>query len=402
MTLCSRSLNEIHLRLNENKIGYCCKMKMPAENTDQHTRVFNDLFTGLKPSECTVCWNAEESSMESWRQIGNRNYDAAIIKIEVTLDNTCDLACAYCYGNLSSVWQSAIRTAPEKFRSNLQALGCSADNVSEQTAETLIYDSLIRAATADNINVVEVALLGGEPFLSPFFKKNKLFELINTFFDKITSKKKLNISIITNGNTPKKLLEKYISQLELLQSNYPYTLNFNIMISNESVGSTSDYIRFGSNWNLFSDNVNRWLSSKIKNIGFLATVNSLSIIKTKDFINFAHKTFLKHNRKFQVSLSTVYDPVEFSLSILDSTFLKYLNKANKYCQKNSLQISQYGHSFEDLKGYIGKNISQKEKLKTTFEYYKEIRKVNFLDIEPVIYKYIMENNNEYNTRKLLR
>ena len=50
---CIRTKTEKVFRFNEpTKIGYCCKMKMPIEDTVRHQQVIDELEKSLRPSEC--------------------------------------------------------------------------------------------------------------------------------------------------------------------------------------------------------------------------------------------------------------------------------------------------------------------------------------------------------------
>lgn len=385
---CRRIYNEKHIRLNENKLGYCCKMTMPYDDKKRHQEVWDMLAKGSMPPECHLCKKAENKGIESWRQQGNKTFNVERAYLEITLDNTCDLACAYCYGGLSSVWQQAIKTMPAKFNGKLDALGMQANNVPYIEGKKIIFDNVKEIASLNHPSTSTIInLLGGEPLLSKFFKNNNLIPLVDMYYDVSKNQKNLALIITTNGSTPTKLLQKYIDQISILKEKYK-TLYIQIMISNESTEEVSEYIRWGSNWKFFMNNVETWCESCVDDITFITTVNALSITKTKSFFIFVNKLNKIYDRNLKASLSTVYEPVELSISILDNNFIKYLQEAEEYCKKENLTLN--GLSFDSLAKMIGKNVDKKYKLRNTFEYYTEVRQLNFAEIVPEVYTYIMD------------
>ena len=390
MKFCKRVYAERHLRLNENKLGHCAKMKMPINDTDRHKEVIGILESGNFPDECFMCANAEQEGIRSWRDQGNVFHnDKKIFKVEITLDNTCNLACAYCYGNLSSVWEAEAKRAPEKYK-HFHSLSAKPDNATLQESLDYIY-SVIReaAAVAKDVDRVEVILLGGEPFYNAFFKNSELTPLIDEYF-RLTTDPYTNflLNIFSNCNAPKNMIDKYIDEINAIKQKYSETsLYFMLSISNESIEKTSEAIRFGSNWNNFKYNLDRFFNSSIDRMQFHLTINSLSITKLTDYLKYINEIAKTYPRKtIAVQLSQIYEPKAFSISVLDQSFAKYIHEAKAFVDTTDLYLE--GLTFEDLSSSIGKNTDKKYQLQEYINYHKEVRKVDLAQIEPEICFYV--------------
>lgn len=390
MKFCSRVHSERHLRLNESKLGHCAKMKMPIDDTARHREVISMLERGNFPEECFMCANAEQESIRSWREQGNLAHkQQKIFKIEITLDNTCNLACAYCYGNLSSVWEAEAKRAPEKYK-HFHTLAAKPNNATLQESLDYIYKAIREAAAiAKDVDRVEVILLGGEPFYNAFFKNSELTPLIDEYF-RLTTDSHTNflLNIFSNCNTPKNMIDKYINEINAIKQKYSETsLYFMLSISNESTEKTSEAIRFGSNWNNFKYNLDKFFNSSIDRMQFHLTINSLSVTKLTDYLRYIDSMSQQYPKKtVAVQLSQIYEPKAFSISVLDPSFAKYIHEAKEFAETTDLKFE--GLSFDDLSSSIGKNTDKKHLLKEYMDYYQEVRKVNLAQLEPDIYFYV--------------
>ena len=390
MKFCKRVYAERHLRLNEKKLGHCAKMKMPISDTDRHKEVIGILDSGEFPDECFMCANAEQEGIKSWRQQGNiLHSDEKIFKIEITLDNTCNLACGYCYGNLSSVWEAEAKKAPKKYK-HFHSFTAKPDNATLQESLDYIYRVIRQAASkAKDVDRVELVLLGGEPFYNAFFKNSQLTPLIDEYF-RLTTDPNTNflLNIFSNCNTPKNMIDKYINEINAIKQKYSETsLYFMLSISNESIEKTSEAIRFGSNWNNFKYNLDRFFNSSIDRMQFHLTINSLSITKLTDYLKYIDEMSHRYPQKrVAVWLSQIYEPKAFSISVLDQSFVKYLHQAKQFADTTNLLLE--GLTFDELISSIGKNADKKYLLQEYINYHKEVRKIDLAQIEPEIYFYV--------------
>ncbi len=83
-----------------------------------------EMLTGIRHSDCTACWKAEDLGVQSYRQsqaakpmfqavteavTAAPRLDAAVPKhIEIISRTTCDLACSYCGPDFSVRWEKEI------------------------------------------------------------------------------------------------------------------------------------------------------------------------------------------------------------------------------------------------------------------------------------------------------
>lgn len=386
---CKRLNHELNLHLNESTLGYCAKMKMPITNFRLHDEVKKEIINGSFPTECQMCKTAEEKGIKSWRQQGNDLWSNKnkTFKFEITLDNTCNQACCYCYSILSSVWLQE-KKAAGKYGNLLDAFAPTPINLPEKIGKEIILNKIKELAESKDYNNIIILLLGGEPLLSSFFKKKQLEESIDYFYKYADSSKKLCFEIITNSNVPEKHLIKYIDRMEKLKIKYP-SLLLDVTISMESTGTLAEYVRYGVNWKRFQKNVDIWLASLVDVIKFQMSVNTLSVTQSKDFLMFVENICNKNNRKPLVIVSSIYEPSEFHISVLDRSFTKYLEDADNYIKQSNI-IVKSSLSFVDLISFLGKNIEKKYKLKNTIEYYKEKRNLDLEKIEPIIYNYVYD------------
>ena len=196
------------------------------------------------------------------------------------------------------------------------------------------------------------------------------------------------LNIFSNCNTPKNMIDKYIDEIDAIKQKYSETsLYFMLSISNESIEKTSEAIRFGSNWNNFKYNLDRFFNSSIDRMQFHLTISSLSITKLTDYLKYINEMAKTYPRKtIAVQLSQIYEPKAFSISVLDQSFAKYIHEAKAFVDTTDLYLE--GLTFEDLSSFIGKNTDKKYQLQEYINYYKEVRKVDLAQIEPEICFYV--------------
>ena len=143
----------------------------------------------------------------------------------------------------------------------------------------------------------KLVIQGGEPFLYP----EDMIEMINRIsFD--------SIQIISNGTI---INEKILALLNTYK-------NTQITFSIDGIGTTNDYVRFGSNFTSLIDNI-KFITNKYKNIkyniSYTATIlNSINISK------YLSKLFELTKLKIYVNLLT--EPKEYSVRNFDNNIKK--------------------------------------------------------------------------------
>lgn len=386
---CLRSEHEYSIRLNKNELGLCCKSSVVA-NQANIDLLRHDLKLGIRNPACRVCWNAEDTGITSWRELGNDEYttNPNTILLELLLDNTCDSACVYCSPDSSSKWDQEYHSNSQKIMlpwiHNLRPF-----NGDKQYLESHIeqyVSEMSNLATTKNKNAV-INLQGGEPLLSKFVKNNGISKLVNLFYSNNNSQK-LSITIISNGNTPTILLKKIQHEIAELTEKFEY-VKFTIMLSMEAVEGNAEYIRYGVSWDTFIINVRAWASLHNIRLVFLMTISPFSIKDTTAFISQMHHICQLHNKIPKFSISKVYEPTCMDIAILDHTFSHYLGDAIQYLSANAASISDSTGSVSrllQLQNDIGKITLNS--LSDYFDYVLTLRKLDIADVNPELFKYI--------------
>jgi organic radical activating enzyme len=367
-TICDLKWNYPIFNMDRGEFRSCCRTpsnKVTEEELQTHgidaflnspkmlqSRL--DLIQGVKTSDCKTCWNIEDSGMTSprhtpeayWRhmtarkQIPNQQYtennflstlenikdinDSKLrsehpYMLEISLGNTCDMKCMYCNHHYSTQWATEEiklgRISQEQYDREFPK---APDIFNEKFWEW--FDTVgVKYCT-------RIGIIGGEPLIMPEFY---------TFVDKllaskkaIAPEKKVSFWIVTNMNTPKNYLDKFLMYLPKLSE----VFDVEILVSMESVGEKAEYIRNGVKWDRFTSNIDKVLSHKELDFGFgfMPAINALSISSIKDFVMYAESLYHKHGRPIAIKQSVVTFPSQQSPSILTPDFAKYIDECVEY------------------------------------------------------------------------
>lgn len=314
-----------------------------------------DLIQGVKTQDCRTCWNIEDSGMTSPRQSGEQFWEHMRVRkqisdtaeysddrletilgtvkninddrlqsnypymLEISLGNTCDMKCMYCNHHYSTQWATEEiklgRISQEQYDREFP----KAPDIFNEKFWEWFNEVGVKYCS-------RIGIIGGEPLIMPEFY---------TFVDKllaskqaIAPEKKVSFWIVTNMNTPKNYLDKFLTYLPKLSE----VFDVEILVSMESVGEKAEYIRNGIKWDRFTSNIDKVLSHKeLKfGFGFMPALNALSISSLKDFVMFAENLYHKHGRPVAIKQSVVTFPSHQSPSILTPDFAKYIDECVEY------------------------------------------------------------------------
>jgi len=179
-----------------------------------------ELLNEKFPVNCTICKNIEKQNIKnSPRQdsfITYKNFNHDDITIEIRPGVTCNFSCQTCWPNASS------RVKKDYKKANIEIRNESVHKITN-------FDYL--AQIKDRIK--NVIVLGGEPFYDKNCKK---------FFEFAEKNLNADLHIFTNGS--------------LVDFNFIKNYNGKIIIifSLDAIDKSSEYIRFGSNWNIILKN----------------------------------------------------------------------------------------------------------------------------------------------------
>ena len=180
--------------------------------------------------------------------------DFELQNIDLRWNNTCNLACNYCYENQSSKWASALNKRIPQLKDTQNLLNYVRKN--KQTMR-------------------QVGLLGGEPLL---LKEN--VQLVEMFDDVPTA----YINLLSNFAVPfqNNPLVKKLLKMDRV----------NWAISFENVGNRFEYVRHGASWKMFTENVDFCLNRGIS-LTTNSTYNIYSAFNLKEFYEYT-TPFINH------------------------------------------------------------------------------------------------------------
>lgn len=409
---CIFPYKQILFDIPRNDVKWCCKMlqgsKLDEYDPDNYHSdpllqdIRDNLENGIEHKACDVCWQAEHKNVESWRQVEGKiplelqgknlnqdPYNKQFNRLELFFDNTCDLACIYCGPWLSSKW------AQENQKSQLfKHFKYTEKNTDEKTEKIIATIKNIGKAAREHQRM-DLAFLGGEPFLSPQVKDGKFIRFIDAYYEHAPVSSELLLNFITNLNTPDKMFEKNLKVLKEAKEKYP-NLMVHISMSLECVGKFTELTRFGSNWQTVDKNINRWLSLDWIGFNFNTAFNALTLSDLPNYIKYIAEVYEKHQRKISISPNVVYEPEGLEPSILDDSFAVYVQEAidlvhaNKHCFVDSDGIGwqRLVNNLDNIKNSLGNNVSKKPMLKEMLAYMHNHRDIDIKENFPLLIKYL--------------
>ena len=425
MTWCFVPYKEINFYVPTGFITYCCKHDFQNASKIEdfsHGKEFlynqylhdikKNLLQGNKISTCKSCWRSEDKGESSWRQTegvipDNLNNIKSLdpqkqyyTQIALYFDNTCDMKCVYCGPWLSSKWASEISNIKEKNIKTNYSLPDFEVNHNKDVYNLRIQriheflEALGEEAgkSQDHINLT---ILGGEPLLSPEIKDSKFLKYIDSFFKKANKDFSLIFTIHTNGNTPKKILDKFLKDVEEAKKRYKnFTLK--IIVSIDTVGKTSEYIRAGSNWDTIRKNIDTYCSSPVVDqMGFSPTLSIFSITTIQDIVNYWIDLSKRHNLPINMSVGVVYNPFFMNPYHLTKDYVPYIDKALTLVLENKSCFTELSYNlltsrFKNLIERISKNETLDDEiskvLSTFLDYSKDIRNQDAYEYIPNMVK----------------
>lgn len=195
-------------RSSDLKISPCCFYKSPTIITDIHTSVKNldDKINLLLhdsskknyyTSACDICMQQEKSNIASYRQssFAYQSYnDNKIVALTIDIDRKCNLACASCNENDSSLWYKEKQKFGIDMKTSIHEM--HKNNTDEKL--NLIIDAICKL---DLSKVEWIKFGGGEPLLSNthLYFLNKLKKHID--ISRVTLNYTSNYSIVPSKAT---------------------------------------------------------------------------------------------------------------------------------------------------------------------------------------------------------
>lgn len=360
---------------SEGGISPCCMISKPSDeftfvnadsvhdyrSSDWVKNLHNELSSGIKPKECSVCFNKEPIRSNSYRLYVNETLDYResdnIEFLDLTLGNTCNSDCAMCKASSSSKIESRIeqdRILPIFPKDLIKDLGKikSSEKWYNQPEFFEWYKT-----QAPNLKIIKFR--GGEPFLV-----RKLEEWLDYLIDNGYAK---NITLQFNTNAS--ILDQDL--MFRCVKNFKYTL---IAASIDGINECYNYIRHGLNWVEIEQNLLEFqkYAHAFKNkfwTNICCVVQAYNLKYLIDLINWCelHKFPLEwiflvkpeyleiKNIKDKTQVQQVIDQLReiqsFQQDVINE-LLDYLNtclETNSYPAENFVSYTDYMNSFRTLK-----------------------------------------------------
>jgi organic radical activating enzyme len=293
------------------------------------------MLAGVKPAECSYCWN-----MEAHDKLSDRHYrsgepwaakdysvitkstgdeDAIPSYVEVNFNNVCNLACSYCSPQFSSTWQQETdrhgayptlvpHNAAEHFSGDRKPIPARDHNPYVEAFWAwwpTLYPEL-----------EHFRMTGGEPLLDK-----------NTYrvFDYVLANPsaKLHLNVTSNFSVDEKSWQKYLAYVkQLCDGRIEHFMQY---VSLDAWGAQAEYIRHGLDFDLLWDRVNQFLTEvpNYSSLTFIVTMNNLSVPSLENLfagILGLRKTYSKTYQRVWFDTPVLREPAWQSLQILPEPY----------------------------------------------------------------------------------
>lgn len=313
---------------NNGTTKICCMIRNDeimglADNTIQENfnkpgfiKIRNDLQEGIRHSDCSWCWQEEDSGRKSKRLRDNEKYIGhleaggepfeGLAKFELNLGNTCNLKCRTCAPHSSSQWMKEYFELYEsrkyggdykKYALNMKKYHQTFDD------DSPFWDDLL-----NNLSTIrQFDFYGGEPFMS-----NRMWRTLELAVEKDYAKD-IELHFATNGTQwPKE-------KVEIFKHFRHLNLNFSI----DGVGEQFEYMRFPATWSEARENMESARQFKHTHhnmhLSWCSTLSTLNIYSLPELLDGFYKDF---SDDFGIYLNLVHGPRHFNISTMPSNIKK--------------------------------------------------------------------------------
>lgn len=291
-----------HPSTHKIKLEDLDKSPSALHNTPTKIAARQDMLNGVQTKECDYCWNIENLDKDYF---SDRHYKTSNVGmglwqrfdevvdsglgeninpsyLEVAFENTCNFKCTYCSPDVSSRWMEEVQQ-----HGGFKMVNGHTHhdlNWSKQIGKFPIHHKEHNPYIEKfwewwpelykSLNTFRIT--GGEPLLS-----NNTWKIIDYIAENPRPEIKLHLN--SNFGVPAKLVEKLIQKMDELKGK---CAELEVFTSAESVGKHAEYSRFGMDWELFTKNVDHYLSNTSSKLHFMTTVDILASASFDDFIRY--------------------------------------------------------------------------------------------------------------------
>lgn len=340
-------------------------------NNSRYKKMRSNMLQGQRCEECTACYNAEDSGVNSFRNSSNKEYkeffnlldethsdgflNVMNIKyLDIRWSNICNFKCRSCSSTYSSSWATEDNKHGQNKKILMFAGGENNDNLYQQILPFLN-------------EVKEIYFAGGEPLLM-----DKHYDILNY--------------LISTGNTDIKL--RYNTNLSSLTYKNKSVIdlwksfsNVHLNISLDSWDQRAEYIREGTEWNTIVKNIQTVRNSCTHlHIGIASVISAFNVYTLPEFIEYMIEHKLVDSNT-TVSFYSIQHPSFYSFNILEENIKnKIINKLKSKSYPSSVS-TQIDNVIKQLESSVTDKILQKS-FKHYTDYYDSIRNKNFVSTFP--------------------
>lgn len=324
---CNKFRINLHFDHAKGLIRHCClhpwfesdNIKAPSA---LYQKIANDMLAGVANKNCNFCYQREAQGLTSLRlehsnhldgleQLGSEMSTLAPEIFEISISNLCNLQCAYCRSEFSSVWeQEEIKLG--YIQSNSSVISPELIDKKRNEFWELFYSSPVK----------HVRLIGGEPFLNKEF-----YQIIDKIL-KHPSTSNFIITIVSNLNFSEIHADNFIEALPKITKRCEVRL----LASMESTDSTAEFIRYGLSWPLYQKNYAKFYAVDMPKFTFGArvTLNILCAQSLQNYLNYLVQFPKNKTKKNLFECGNLVYPTYLQMSLLSENLKENLRNCFKY------------------------------------------------------------------------
>ena len=321
--------------------------KIPVEEVEQNPAALHNsqykkiqrlkMLNGERPSECQYCWNIEDlgkdyfsdrhyKTSDDWawdrfHEVSKTDPGADIIPsyLEVSFSNACNFKCSYCSSEISSKWLEEIQIHGPyptlQGNHNLEWLKSTGRYPYKHSEDNPYITAFWKWFPTVLKNLKVFRITGGEPLMS-----KDAWKVLDYIIEQDIPP--MQLAINSNLCVDDKLIDRLILTIKQLRI---AGHSVQIFTSIESTGKKAEYSRYGMNYELWCNNLDKILTQTDVTVGIMTTINILSISDFNNFIDLIMEYRVKYNKDFAynripLSINYLKWPPYLNVSILPTEY----------------------------------------------------------------------------------
>lgn len=343
-SFCPLRWTYMQVDLEHGRVKACCKTPFQQVTTQElresgRAAIFNasyfqdrrrEMLRGAGHSDCNSCLEQERLGLLSYRlsEAGKEPHSTAVESIaaerpvgtavpkhiEFILSTLCDLKCTYCGPDFSSSWAMDVRK-----NGAFPMLG---DEPALAFAPAEFREIFWQWFDLNLPRFDYIQFNGGEPLIQR--------EFYNTLQRIDDARVALQMGVISNLNTPAASLARFRKVLPELMSRHQFRLG----VSQDSVGSRAEYIRYGLRWSNFDHNLRLLLREfSSLEVQIAPTMSALNVTSFRRLLEYLDQLSDEFGPRVLLRPSVVMFPEFLSPWALPIHYAAYLDDSISYLDR---------------------------------------------------------------------